>query len=547
MKKTICCITLILAAAAGIVLGWLTMKAPSTYKSDRYSVENARNDVEFISLEPHTVRDRVALERVRNYLTDRLSGMGLSPEIISYGTVLDPLVDEPVEVINILAVLPGDFNSYALLVAHYDSSPKKRSGEEEGSCGAADDGYGLSTILEVTRLIMEDAKEKPLVNGIKILFTDCEETSLYGALFSANDPRVTDKVSCVFNLETRGIRGPVVLFENTENNKKVIELFRHAEYPFTYSLATDVYRIMPNSTDFTHFVEAGFSGYNFGCLETLEYYHTPKDNFSNISLNTMSHYGNIIYPILREFTSSPAYSDINWAKSDRDTIIFTILPGVLVVYSPLIGYILLGVLAILSAAVLFLLASRKLLSKSLKWVVIWLGLILAAAVFGLAVSFVVSLLTGVKFSPTYMPRVPFADGIVLLSGLFVAAALGWLTFRSVRKSPGKAPALLAGGVLLQLLLTALLTFFLPGGSFLFLFTGILFALTALLRLVMKSKVFAQAAAVFSVFYTALLFAPLLMMLNIALTIGALAVILLIETSALSAALPAAIWQAYKEP
>jgi hypothetical protein len=542
MRK-IACVVLALALVAGLVMGWLTMKAPPSNKVEKYQVENAVKDVEFISQEIHTVADQAALERVRNYLVERLAGMGLAPEVISYGLVQDPIIKQPVEVNNILAATPGDFDSYLLLVAHYDSSPKKRIGEDNESRGAADDGYGLSANLELARLLMEE--ETPLANGVKILITDGEETGLHGAEAAAKDPRVTDKVSCVFNLEARGVRGPVVMFETSANNRKLIELYQKAENPFTYSLATAVYRVMPNATDFTPFINAGIPGLNFACMETLEYYHNKNDNFGNINLNTMRHYGDLLYPMIKEFTSSPVYSDVNWARSGRDAIAFTPAPGVLVAYSPLAGYILLGALALLAAVALLLLARRKMLAAALFWLAKWAALMLAAALAGLGVSLAMSRVSGIPFNPTYMPKVPFADVAVLLSGLVVAAALGLIVFRSVKKkgsaaSATAAPAALVGGVLLQLLLTAALAFLLPGGAFLYLFPGILFSLAALAILTDKRGIVALPIAALAVFYTSLTFAPMLMLFNIALTIGALAVVLLLETVALATTLPAII-------
>jgi hypothetical protein len=514
------------------------MKAPATSSIDGYLLENAIQDVAFISQQPHSVADQIALARIRDYLAGRLNGLGLETAIIPYGTAEDPVLKRTVEVNNILAVTPGDFGSYLLLVAHYDSAPKKRFGEDNDSCGAADDGYGLSAILELARLIMEDAAEKPLVNGLKILITDGEETGFHGAKAAAQDPRVTDKVSCIFNLEARGVRGPVMLFETSINNQKLIGLYKKAQSPFAYSLATAVYRVMPNSTDFSTLAVTGIPGMNFACMETLEFYHNVNDNYSNISTATMGHYIDLLYPMAKEFTGSPVYSALDWAKSGRDTIAFTLAPGLLISYSPLTGNILLGLLALLNVAILILLARRKLLGAALLWALKWLGLMLAAAGAGLAVTLVMSVISGVPFNPTYMPRVPLAGWIALLAGAGTFIALGVTVSRAIEKKSQAAVALLSGGVLVQLLLTAALTFLLPGGAFLYLFTGILFSLAVLLHLTVKSKLLVTATKALAVFYTFLTFTPILMLFNIALTIGALAVILLLETVALATALPA---------
>lgn len=532
MKK-ITYFAILLATVAGLTLGYWTMKGTPSNCLEEYLVENAKKDIEIISQEPHKVSDPEALDRVRNYLVGRLISMGLTTEVLSYGTIQDPIINRPIELNNILAVTPGNYDSYLLLVAHYDSSPKKRFGEDDRSHGAADDGYGISTILELARLIMDN--KMPLVNGVKILFTDAEETGLHGAAASANDLRVTDKVSCIFNLEARGVRGPVVMFETSENNQKLIELYKKAENPFTYSVATAVYRIMPNSTDFTKFVKSGIPGLNFANLETLAYYHTVNDNYANINLNTMRHYGNQLYPIIKEFINSKNYSDVNWAKSDCDIVAFTLLPNLLVTYHPTIGYILLIIFILLTAKQIYILYRRKTATPVLIWAIKWLGLMLASATVGLAVSFFMSLLTGVPFNITYMPRIPFGDEITLLVGVGNAIALGILISRAVRN--GQSELMLVGGTLIQLLFTAVLTFLLPGGAFIYLFPGLLFSMSCLSFQTTGNRLITLSISVIALLITFLMFVPVLMLLYYSLTIGALTILLLIETTTLIAVLP----------
>ena len=61
-------------------------------------------------------------------------------------------------VLIIYAEIKGKNDSYIMLVTHYDSShaKKERYAEKDGSLGAADAGYGLSTILETIRAIKEN-------------------------------------------------------------------------------------------------------------------------------------------------------------------------------------------------------------------------------------------------------------------------------------------------------------------------------------------------------------------------------------------------------
>ena len=122
---------------------------------------------------------------------------------------------------------------------------------------------------------------------------------------------------------------------------------------------------MPNDTDFTNFTAQGYSGLNFANLESLYYYHNHNDNFSNINADTMRQYGDNLYPMLREFTTNAAYSDVNWAKAGSDSTAFSILPGgVMIAYSNAVGMILLAAMLLAVAVMLvfrnfFLKASRN--------------------------------------------------------------------------------------------------------------------------------------------------------------------------------------------
>ncbi|MCL2342727.1 MAG: M28 family peptidase [Firmicutes bacterium] len=536
MKK-INLVILALLVAAGLVLGVITMRAPASSAVSRFNVQNMIDDDKVLSQDIHSVAAQDALAANRAYLVQRLADLGMNPQILTYPDVQSVYINETIPINDIYAATPGNFSSYILLVAHYDSSPGHRSAEDSGSHGAADDAYGCTAILELSRLIMEDARQAALVNGIKVLFTDDEETNMAGSEDAARDPKVMENVSCVLNLEARGVRGPVVMFETSKNNAALINLYAKAKNPYTYSLATAVYRVMPNDTDFTNFTAQGYSGLNFANLETLYYYHNHNDNFSNINADTMRQYGDNIYPMLREFTTNIAYSDVNWAKAGSDSTAFSILPGgVMIVYSSAVGMILLAAMLLAVALMLFFAAQKKLLKQTLLWAAKWLGAALGAAALGVLVSFIVSWVSGIPFKITYIPNVSYAGVLIIVTVVLVALIMSFLAFRSARKG-GDPAAMLAGGVALQAALTLVFTFVLPGGAFLFLFPAIIFALSAILLL--RSK-FGRVPAALGIFYTVLLFTPLLMLFNIALTVGALCVILLLSALAMAAAVPAGL-------
>ena len=112
----------------------------------------------------------------------------------------------------------------------------------------------------------------------------------------------------VVNIEARGTKGPAIMFETSPNNTPVIDLYEHSEKPFSYSITPEIYRLLPNATDFTVFLENNLTGINISVLDGLENYHTPNDNPENLSDKSMQHYGDQVLPIVKEFVSNEKYS-----------------------------------------------------------------------------------------------------------------------------------------------------------------------------------------------------------------------------------------------
>lgn len=96
-----------------------------------------------------------------------------------------------------------------------------------------------------------------------VLFSDGEELGLLGArAFARHHPWMAD-VRLVLNFEARGTRGPSILFETGPGTGPLMTDFATtAPHPLAFSYGYDVYRRLPNDTDFTVFREAGKSGFN---------------------------------------------------------------------------------------------------------------------------------------------------------------------------------------------------------------------------------------------------------------------------------------------
>jgi Zn-dependent M28 family amino/carboxypeptidase len=178
-----------------------------------------------------------------------------------------------------------------LLTAHYDSVA--------AGPGAADNIAGVATILEIARIMSAEA---PMGNPIIFLLSDGEEPALLGAeAFLAKHPWAAE-VGVVVNLEARGTSGQSILFETTENNSWLIDVFiAHAPRPIVNSLYDEIYKFQPNHTDLTIYEMAGIPGINFGFFEDFAHYHTPLDNLTNLNPGSVQHQGDNALAAVRAF------------------------------------------------------------------------------------------------------------------------------------------------------------------------------------------------------------------------------------------------------
>ncbi|MEJ2540339.1 MAG: M28 family peptidase [Gemmatimonadota bacterium] len=176
-----------------------------------------------------------------------------------------------------------------LLVAHYDSRAL--------SPGAGDDATGVAVLLESLRAIQA---ELPLANDLVVLLTDGEEFGLHGARAFAQDHPWMADVRLVLNVEMRGSGGPSLMFETGADNGWIVDQLAQADpSPVANSLFVEIYRRLPNDTDFTAFVDAGRQGLNFAAIGRPENYHQATDTPGNLQEATVQHHGIRILSLVR--------------------------------------------------------------------------------------------------------------------------------------------------------------------------------------------------------------------------------------------------------
>lgn len=538
---------LILAVAiiAAGLLAYGLWTRPSAQPADveGFSAARAVKDIEVMSREHHSVAHPQERAQVREYLIQRLEGLGADTiSLYKYDSLVGPENRHVVytfDAVNILAefspMTPSQDQTYLLFVAHYDSRYSQPMPKDTvWSYGAADDGYGVSTILETVGQALKYRKDWK--QGVKVLFTDAEEVGMMGMKAAwANDRHIFDNVGFMINIEARGPWGPALLFETCPGNEKVMDLYaKAAKYPFTYSLTTVVYNFMPNFTDFT-IVKDELPGMNFSTIVDVNHYHTDLDNFSNISEKSIQHYGAQIVPVTKEYLTNEVYADRDYFKAENDTVNFTIPVLGLFNFSK-------GMYKVVNVIVfvLFLLAfafegvrGRLNASKVFKSSLTVLGLGVGMLILGELVAYLSALICGAKFKLFGVIYGVTFDNIAMIVSVVLMATVCVLVYlrgraAAVRKTSGSMRASAAsnavakyaankvyGTLALMFVLSAVLLFTL--GENLMFFIPLAFGTAALILYRLTSLKVWLLAAIALILLHALSF---LYALAMALTIGA---------------------------
>lgn len=411
-----------------------------------FSESRAMQHLSVIAAQPHPTGS-AALVQVREYLLRELHAAGLEPQV-QYSTLFRPSQGAPGGIHNVLARLKGSGNGEAvLLVAHYDSF--------EGSFGASDNGAAVATLLETVRTLKAG---EPLKNDVITLFTDGEEAGMLGAQVFVAEHHWAKDVGLVLNFEARGNGGPVLMFESSDNNRWLIgEFAKAAPFPFAHSLSYEIYKLLPNDTDLTVFKEAGLPGLNFAHIDGIAHYHSPLDHVSAVDAGSFSHQGSYALALARHFGNADLKQ-----TSEQNAVYFDLFGRVLVHYSS--GWVLpLTLLSCAVFAVLLVLGFRK-QRLTIR------GILQGSAT--LLISIVVAAVAGLLLWRTVWM---FAEGpspetlqsrAFLLGFVAVAIAITSVVYTVMRKR-ASVENLAAGALLWWLLLLLIISFRIPGGSFLF--------------------------------------------------------------------------------
>ena len=287
MRKESCWLVLLLVTLLGAMAAKSLLVQPPPLRAHsaggEFDANRAKERLAYILGEqaPHP-SDTVASDLVRARLIAQLQQLGLSPVIrdqLACNELYKQRGVSCARVRNVIAVLGRGGGKALLLNAHYDSTLV--------GPGAADDGIGVATLLEVAA----NLQNRPLKRSIILLFNEGEELGLIGARAFLADP-LSRNVGSLINLEARGVRGPVNMFETSRPNAAPISLFAAAvKNPIANSLSTDVYRLLPNYTDVNSFAERNWLTLNLAPIGNETRYHSPADDIAALDPATLQHMG----------------------------------------------------------------------------------------------------------------------------------------------------------------------------------------------------------------------------------------------------------------
>lgn len=353
MKKRRLLIFAILLGLLTLFISFSQFLSPSSEEmggtEKDFSSERALDYLKEVAKEPHPMGSP-ANKKVKDYIVKYFQDIDVPVEIQS--KLVKDIRDEkfaaeigPETVENIIATIPGTAGDdhAILLTAHYDSVSE--------APGASDDGYGVVTIMETARALKQMPAPK---NTIYFVLTDGEELGLLGASAFKDRTDVLNKVRVMFNFEARGNAGVPILFETSSNDLKLVQLYKKTvPYPVAYSFVSEMYKRMPNDTDFTEFKVTKKLGYNFANMNGLEAYHTEIDRMENSDEGTIRHFGSYAFPLVKKYMMMDAKEFQALEESKSNAIYFSLMKKTLVVYSEKVVVPLMVVLLVLTAAIFF--------------------------------------------------------------------------------------------------------------------------------------------------------------------------------------------------
>ena len=488
-----------------VVLSLLLLKPPEVSPADappeQFSAARAMEHLEVIARAPR-VMGTSEHAAARDYIIAQIESHGLEAQVQEdTDAVRRGQTSRVVRVQNVLTRLSGTGGAGTLLLlAHYDSVP--------GSPGASDDGAGVAALLETLRALRAGPA---LAADVIFLFTDAEEIGLVGArVFQQRHPWASE-VDLVLNFEARGARGPSIMFETGPGTGPLVRRFAAlAPRPVASSYSYDVYRMLPNDTDFSVFKQAGKRGFNFAYIYDLAAYHSALDTLERVDLRSLQHHGDYALALTRGL----AETDFANLGPERRQIYFN-LPLVGLVVYPAGAALPLAILATLGLVVVLALGLRKKRFSARRAL---LGLLAQPLVLALVTGLLMAVGRGGS-SALISGRGHLSHPSLFRLGLvLIALAAAWALATAILRKLGADP-FGAGAAVWWALLAVAASLYLPSSSYLLVWPLVFAALSLLvLWRAPRSEAFSLRVAVLLLVLAvpvALLWVPMLSLIGAA--------------------------------
>ena len=438
-----------------------------------FSAGRAFEQVRTIGTQPHPAGSAAA-GVVRDHLLTTLRGLGLDPQVQATVTTQGGALSSSAgginlaRVENVVTLLPGTAPTGRIfLVAHYDSA--------QTSLGANDDGAGTAAILETARALAGGPR---LRNDVVLVLTDAEEACICGAQAFVEQHPLASGGGVVLNLEARGSTGPAIMFETAADNAGLTGVFARAPKPVGTSFAVEVYRLLPNDTDFTAFREGGFTGFNSAYIDGAAVYHAPTDTPAAMDRDSLQHLGANTLALTRDLGNR----DLPGLRSDGDAVYFPV-PGGLAVYPGTLTWPL-AALALAAVLGLALLARRRGLLTGGRLAAGFAAGLLPLILAPLAAQALWAVLTLIR--PGYAEQLidPYRPLWYRLAILALTATVVFTWYALLRRRLGPA-ALAVGGLGWLAVLGLVLAALAPGGSYLAALPALAGALSGIAAVLLK--------------------------------------------------------------
>lgn len=496
-------ISIILAAILCFMFIVSIMDTNETRHDTNFDQENMLMHIEGLSANgPRSIVDKEANEKALQYIVSQVEGYGVinadTTEVPAY-LIQDYVATDDggkyqnFYLQNLIVHIPANAdqptNEAIMFMGHFDSVPMGQ--------GSSDAAVSCATMLEAIRYYLDKMENGyTLTNDLVFCFVNGEEYDLFGSRAFMNEfvgfDNIVERIRFGTNLESRGTDGTLIMFETAANNYKTVQLFAQInENIVTCSVATMIYDMMPNGTDFSNFKQA-YQGLNMANIGGGENYHTQNDNVENVGLTYLSQQAQIAEAIIEKLGS---YDLDLLYDADESAIFFSYLNVTTVVYDHTTAIVLAVVALVLLAGNVLISIRRKQknLGRTAKaTLAIVAGLVLTAGVTYLFyyVFQLVAALFGV-IDIHMVGTITYSNVAIVIGIGLTALAISVLTTHFATKwLKIERRDLTRAFAYIHATLGIVSSFVLPDASYLFVFSGILLLANELLISSIKQMDFA---------------------------------------------------------